>query len=171
MHTFIYDPKLYFYRNTLTGYALIAIALYSIFEIVTNFGLSIWLVILLVSAYGAINQFVTVANPREAGVSGDTIYFTDGRIKHTYEISQLKSFQIKEIGINGSIFIRIADTKGMRARYWLAYRYFNDSDKLLAEMYYIERKLNPDHIKFRGRDEWGKERPDYTKQLDTESTI
>ncbi len=162
MHVFEYDPKLYLYRNTLTGYALIAIALYSVFQIVTDFGISIWLIVLLVSVYGAINQFVTVANPREVGVSEHQIYFTDGRIKHTYEISQLTSFQIKEIGINGSIFIRVADNKGMRSRYWLAYRYFNDRDELLAECYYIERKLNPNHIKFRGREDWGAQRPSYS---------
>lgn len=159
MNIFTFDKSRYFTRNVLPGYFMLAIAVYSLFSWVTNFGFNLWPFVLVVSIYGAANQFLLIANPQEIRVDDKTVSFSAMGRTHTYEIADLEYFHIKEMTISDMVWVRAKDNHGHSGRYWVHYYFIDRKMDLLAELYYIERGLHPTHIKFRGRDEWGANRP------------
>lgn len=112
---------------------------------------------IVISIYGILNTFIFNSNPRDVVINDKTISFVSiGESK--YNIDQLKIFILKELA-NSQFYIRVEDEQGKHGRYWVQYYYFSDREELIKELYYIEKKVHPSSLKFRGREDMFNHRP------------
>lgn len=167
-----YDDKRYFSRFVLTGYFMIAAALYCAFKFITLVGSSQWAVVYLFffasAVYGSANTLLLNANPKEIIFTDDSVSFTGYSKTHTYKISDLEYFRVKELPSNYQLFVRLGTKDGVKRRYWISYDKMESGGDIIAECHYIERKLNPSNIKFKGWDR-GLARPDWGKNEGAEN--
>ena len=156
----IYTFEKQAYRNKveLIGYLMIAILLYSVFQIVFVAPGILFILMAVVSGYGIMNTYVTKSNPRTITVTDNRITFSSFGEK-TFQIDSLKFFRVKLVSPNYQILVRAHDGQGNRGRFWVTYAHFNDKLDLLEEFNYLERKVHPDSLRMRGRDKMGACRP------------
>ena len=155
-----YTYEWHFYRNKVLfmTYALIAILLYSLYQIAVNGINPLWLIISAPCCYGIKNTFLTKSVPRQIIVDDETITFKSYGQK-TIRIDSLQLFRVKSSTPNYQIFVRAADGEGNKGNFWITYNYFNDKQDLLEELNFLERKAHPDSLRLRGRDQIGVRRP------------
>lgn len=152
-----YDPKRYQFKVVYTGYFLILIAVVLTGLFIKDSSQLLYLFGVIVAVYGAINTFFLKSNP-------GTIFIDDQKIKFisfgeaVYDVSELIRFQVKEFA-NAQFYIRVEDKNGQKGRYWVSYYYFSDQEELIDELYFIEKKVHPTNIKFRGRENMFNVRP------------
>ncbi len=151
---YVYNSKRYFTRYTLVGYFMILVAIYCAFTFFQRMNTSPYAALYLffgaAAVYGTLNTFVFGANPKEVIFSDESITFISPWHKHSYRIDELQYFHVKEMPSNYQAFVRVGTKNGTKRRYWISYDHMENGKDIIAECLYIERKLNPSHIKFRG---------------------
>lgn len=159
-----YEGKRYQFSVVFVGYLMIAIALVLGILFIMNSKQYIFLFGLVVAIYGVLNTFVFKSNPRDIVIDDKSISFVSfGEAK--YNIYELKTFKLKEFA-NAQFYIRVEDKEGKHGRYWVQYYYFSDREELIDELYYIEKKVHPTNLKFRGRENMFNLRPCYEVKID-----
>lgn len=167
--TYIYEPKGYRFRVVLIGYLLIVIALALIIMYALEPTQFIYLFGVCAAVYGALNTFVFKSNPREVVIDDESVSFVSfGEAK--YDIKKLKTFNVREFA-NAQFYIRVEEEGGKRGRYWVHYYYFEDREELINELYCIEKRVHPDNLKFRGRDNMFNLRPCYVQKATAEQEL
>lgn len=147
--TYSYDPERFKFKVVFSGYILIASVLIFTVLFAMNPSQLLYLFGIGISAYGAVNTFVLKSNPKEIVIDDNSIDFKSfGEVK--FDIESLDRFVIKEFA-NAQFYIRVADNKGKKARFWVSYYYFSDREDLIDELYVIEKRIHPNSLKFRGR--------------------
>jgi hypothetical protein len=58
------------------------------------------------------------------------------------------------------VLVRLEDINKKNGAFWVTYSQFNDKMDLIAEFDYLEKKIHPDSLRFRGRKGMGDKRPD-----------
>lgn len=157
-----YQPKRYFTQVTLVGFVLLAALVVGVVKFLMAPGLNIWILVIAAAAYGSANTFLFKSNPNEVLFDDQTVTFSSPYGKAVYEIDQLADFNIREFAPNYQLFIRCRDKKGQHGRYWVNYYFFNDKVDMIQEFHYIERKIRPTALKFRGRPDMGAQRPGWS---------
>ncbi|MDR1389757.1 MAG: HAD family hydrolase [Treponema sp.] len=159
----IYEYNKYAYRNkvTMINYIVMGLFAYSVFKIASapqSTWTVIWILALVVSLYTLYNSFVRKSNPRLITISDDTICFASyGEI--SFETEKLSMFRVKVTTPNYQILVRIEDTNSRKGTFWVTYSFFNDKLDLISEFDFLERKVHPDSLRFRGRGKMGASRP------------
>lgn len=148
---------MYRYKVVYTGYILMIIFFFSVYQCLLSFS-ALWLLFAGVSLYGSINTFVTQSNPRRIVVTDSTIAFQSFG-ERRFSVSELTRFHVRTSVAGYQVFIKAADCNGKTGRFWVNYSLFNDGQDLLKEFAYLERKVNPDSLRLQGRPELGKSRP------------
>ena len=128
---------------------LLAYCLYRLFWVGTN--MALWVLAAAVCVYGLTNSLLRKSNPRTITVSDDEIVFASFGEKR-FEVNKLIKFRVKVVTPNYQIVVRVEDSDRQRGTFWVLYSQFNDKLDLLAEFDYLEKKVHPSSLRFRGRD-------------------
>lgn len=159
---YVYQPKRYLTQVTLVGFVLLGALVVGLVKFLMNPGLNIWILVIVAAAYGSANTFLFKSNPNEVLFDDETVTFSSPYGKVVYTIDQLEDFNIREFAPNYQLFIRCRSKDGKHGRYWVNYYFFNDSKDMIQEFHYIERKIRPTALKFRGRPNMGAQRPGWS---------
>jgi hypothetical protein len=135
---------------------LLAYCLYRLFGVGTNRVL--WALLAVVCVYGLTNSLLRKSNPRTITVSDDEIVFASFGEKR-FEVNKLTKFRVKVVTPNYQIVVWVEDSDRRRGTFWVPYSQFNDKLDLLAEFDYLEKKVHPGSLRFRGRETQGAARP------------
>lgn len=157
----IYEFEKNAYRNkvVLINYLLIAICGYAIYRIVfAPKYAALWALAAGICVYALVNSYLRKANPRIITVTDDEIIFASFGEKR-FETAKLTKFRVKVSTPNYQVLVRVADSEGRRGSFWVIYALFSDKMDLLKEFDYLERKVHPESLRFRGRDKLGVSRP------------
>ena len=157
----VYECSKIAYQNKvlLVNYIMIGIlgyCLYRIFFVGSN--TILWLLGAAVCVYSLTNCFIKKSNPRIIRISDEEIVFSSFGEKR-FEIAKLVKFRLKVATPNYQVIIRVEDSNKRHGSFWVIYSQFNDKKNLLAEFDYIEKKIHPDSLRFRGRGAMGDVRP------------
>ncbi|MDR0583913.1 MAG: hypothetical protein LBG57_06145 [Treponema sp.] len=157
----IYEFEKNAYRNkvVLINYLLIGIFCYAIYRIVfvPKYAL-LWALAVGICVYALANSYLRKANPRIIKVTDEEIVFSSFGEKR-FEIAKLTRFRVKVSTPNYQVLVRVADSEGRQGSFWVVYALFSDKMDLLKEFDYLERKVHPESLRFRGRDKLGVSRP------------
>jgi hypothetical protein len=149
------------YRNKvlLINYILVGILGYSIYRLlIASAYTTLWAIAAVICVYALVNSFLRKSNPRIITISDEEIVFSSFGEKR-FEIKKLTKFRVKVTSPNYQVLVRAADSEKRQGSFWIIYPYFNDKKDLIAEFDYLERKIHPDSLRFRGRDKLGLSRP------------
>jgi hypothetical protein len=135
---------------------ILAYCLYRVLVVQTNTAL--WAMAAAVCVYGLANSFLRKSNPRIIKISDEKIVFSSFGEK-SFEIARLTKFRVKVSTPNYQVLIRVEDSDKRQGAFWVTYSQFNDKLDLLAEFDYLEKKVHPGSLRFRGRDALGNARP------------
>lgn len=162
--TYSYDSDRYRFKVVIASYIMIAVVIILTILFILRPTQYIYLLGIGAAIYGILNTYVFKSYPRDVVITDDFISFVSfGEIK--YDINQLTTFNVREFA-NAQFFIRVEDRNGKRGRYWVFYYYFSDREEMINELYYIEKKIHPKNIKFRGREDMFNIRPCYHVKAD-----
>lgn len=162
--TYSYDRGRYRFKVVIASYIMIAVAIILTILFILRPTQYIYLLGIGAAIYGTLNTYVFKSYPRDVVITDDSISFVSfGEVK--YDINQLTTFNVREFA-NAQFFIRVEDKNGKRGRYWVFYYYFSDREEMINELYYIEKKVHPKNIKFRGREDMFNTRPCYHIKAD-----
>ena len=154
-----YEKNAYRYKVLMVNYIMVAILgyfLYRIFFVGTN--TILWALGSAVCVYALANTYLRKSNPRIIRVSDEEIVFESFGEKR-FEINKLIKFRLKVSTPNYQVLIRLEDTDRRHCTFWVTYSQFSDKLDLIAEFNYLERKIHPDSLRFRGKADMGKTRP------------
>jgi hypothetical protein len=157
----IYEFEKNSYRNKvlLVNILLIPIMGYCLYRaIFVQTNAILWLIAVAVCVYALVNSFLKKSNPRIITINDDEIIFSSFGEKR-FSISKLTKFRVKVSTPNYQILVRVADSEKRHASFWVTYSLFSDKMDLIAEFDYLERKIHPDSLRFRGRGKMGQSRP------------
>jgi hypothetical protein len=157
----IYEFEKNAYRNKvlMINYLLIAILGYALYRVVFVPKYTVlWALAIAVCVYALANSFLRKGNPRIIKVSDEEIVFSSFGEKR-FEIAKLTKFRVKISTPNYQVLVRLADSDGRQGSFWVIYAFFNDKMDLIGEFDYLERKIHPESLRFRGRDKMGISRP------------
>jgi hypothetical protein len=157
----IYEFEKGAYRNKvlIINYLLIAILAYALYRVVFVPKYAVlWALAIAVCVYALANSFLRKSNPRIIKVSDDEIVFSSFGEKR-FEIAKLTKFRVKVSTPNYQVLVRVADSDGRQGSFWIIYSFFSDKMDLIGELDYLERKIHPESLRFRGRDKLGLVRP------------
>jgi hypothetical protein len=149
------------YRNkiVLVNYILIGILCYAVYRLIFAPAYApLWAAAAAVCVYALANSFFRKANPRLITVNDTEIVFSSFGEKR-FEIALLTKFRVKVVTPDYQVLVRLADSEKRQGSFWVVYSLFNDKKDLLAEFDYLERKIHPDSLRFRGRAKLGLSRP------------
>ncbi len=147
--TYTYEPSKYKFKIVIMGYAVIFFGLFCLIQWLRAPGLNLYIFGVIAAIYGTFNTFIQKCNPSAITVDDESITFHAFGEKK-YLISDFEMFNIRE-NANAQFFIRIKDRAGKAQRYWVNYYYFSEREDLINELYHIQMQIEPDNIKFRGR--------------------
>lgn len=156
--TYSYLSSKYKVHVVFLGYFMVVIAVFCAIKLIIKPELNIYVLAFVAAAYGAANTFIFKSNPKDIIIDDDTISFVSpfGEVK--YDIKRLVNFQVKDFA-NAQFYIRAAQDDGKKSRFWIAYYYFNDRNDLMREFYYIQKKVDPKNIIYKGREKMFMYRP------------
>ena len=155
--TYSYDLSRYRFKVEIASYIMIAVAIILTILFILHPTQYIYLIGIGAAIYGTLNTYVFKSYPRDIVITDEFISFVSfGEVK--YDINQLITFNVREFA-NAQFFVRVEDRNGKHGRYWVSYYYFSDREELINEIYFIEKKIHPKNIKFRGREEMFNTRP------------
>jgi hypothetical protein len=154
---YTFDARSYQWKVVNTGYILIVILAYSTYMCIASFSY-LWLLFAGVSLYGILNTFVTKSNPRRIIITDQQITFRSFGEKK-YQINELTKFRMRTSVAGCQVYLLVNDKNRNEGRFWVNYSLFNDKADLLKEFDYLERKVQPDALRFQGRPELGRHRP------------
>jgi hypothetical protein len=157
----VYEFEKGAYRNKvlMINYLLIGILGYALYRVifVPKYAV-LWMLAIAVCVYALANAFLRKSNPRTIAISDDEIVFSSFG-ERRFDIKKLTKFRVKVVTPNYQIMVRLADSDKRQGSFWVIYSFFNDKKDLLAEFDYLERKVHPGSLRFRGRDKLGLSRP------------
>ncbi|MGB4984385.1 MAG: hypothetical protein WBO70_01245 [Erysipelotrichaceae bacterium] len=151
MKKYIYDRSSYKYKVIAPGILGGIVLFISIAKIVINPQDYVWLAGFTVGLYTFWEVFVSLANPSEVIFDGDLIIFSSFGKQHSFNISEIKSFKVKEFFQAKKAFIRIDDPGFLKGRYWVNCRLFNDTDELFKRICNLEVQIEPNGLKAQAR--------------------
>jgi predicted membrane metal-binding protein len=160
-----YDKAAYRNKVLLVNIALVLILGYCLYKVIfggTN--VYLWLLAVAICVYALANSFLRKSNPRVITISDDEIVFASFGEKR-FEIQKLIKFRVKVSTPNYQVLIRLEDSDKKFGSFWVTYSQFNDKLDLLAEFDYLEKKVHPDSLRFRGRSGMGNKRPEQNAAL------
>lgn len=148
MKRYIYQKKYYDFKVVYIGYFVIAIGLFSLYQLITT-GNALYAFILIVCAYQIINTFVSLSNPEEVEIGRDHIAFKGFGKTHLYRFDEIEDFRVKEFVMAKKIYLRINKDSGhlLKGRYWIDCLYFSDGEELFRYLIKKEDEIHPDTIK------------------------
>jgi hypothetical protein len=155
------------YRNKvlLINYILVGILGYSVYRLlIASAYTALWAIAAAICVYALANSFLRKSNPRIITISDEEIVFSSFGEKR-FEIEKLTKFRVKITSPNYQVLVRLADSEKRQGSFWVIYPFFNDKKDLIAEFDYLERKIHPDSLRFRGRDKLGLSRPPQNHEL------
>jgi len=156
-----YDKKAYRNKVVLINYLLVPILGYSLYRIFfAGTNTIMWLLAAAICVYSLANSFLRKSNPRIIKVSDEEIVFSSYGEKR-FEISKLIKFRVKVLSPNYQILVRVEDSDKQQGAFWVTYSLFSDKKDLLAEFDYLEKKVHPNSLRFRGRAGMGNARPEF----------
>ena len=149
MGAYNYDNKKYRNSITITGVFCLLLAFYSIYMLI-NGNYAFWIVI-LICLYQINNTFFSISNPKTILIENDEIIFSAYGRSHSYIISEISEFKVKEIEHYKKMYIRINDSSIFKGRYWINCRCFSNGKDLWDYFAYLEYLKEPTQLKFRAR--------------------
>lgn len=154
---YIFNERQYFRKVTMIGYFMAIAAAYCLIQVFLNLGTStastiVYLLFGAAAAYGCLNTFLLGSNPNEVDFTDDSVTFLSPGKTHSYHVSELEYFRVREMPANFQLFVRVGVKNGPQRRYWVNYDNMENGKDIIGEFHYIERKIHPDGIKFRGWD-------------------
>ena len=154
-----FEKNAYRYKVLLVNYLLIPIMAYCLYKALwVGANAALWAMGAAVCAYALINSFFRKSNPRVIRISDETITFSSFGEK-SFEISKLVKFRLKVTTPNYQVLVRLEDSDRQSGSFWVTYSQFSDKLDLLAELDYLEKKIHPTSLRFRGRKGRGDARP------------
>ena len=154
-----FEKNSYRYKVLLVNYLLIPILAYCLYKALwVGTNAVLWAMGAAVCAYGLLNSFLRKSNPRVIKISDETITFSSFGDK-SFEINKLVKFRVKVTTPNYQVLVRLEDSDKRNGSFWVTYSQFSDKLDLLAEFDYLEKKIHPDSLRFRGRKGRGDVRP------------
>ena len=158
----VYEYNKNAYRNKvlIVNYLMIPLLLYFIYRIFfTGGNVYLWGFLAVICIYSLTNSFVRKSNPRIIKVTDEEIIFSSFGEKR-FEVDQLTKFRVKVSTPNYQVMVRVEDVNRKNGAFWVTYSQFNDKMDLIAEFDYLEKKVHPDSLRFRGRKGMGDKRPE-----------
>jgi hypothetical protein len=157
----VYEFEKNAYRNKvlLVNVLLIPIlgyCLYRIFFVSKNS--IIWLIAAAVCVYALASSLLRKSTPRIIKINDEEIVFSSFGEKR-FEIAKLTKFRVRVSTPGYQVLVRLEDSDRRKGSFWVTYGQFNDKKDLLAEFDYLEKKIHPDSLRFRGRGKMGDKRP------------
>ncbi|WP_207302682.1 hypothetical protein [Olsenella sp. Marseille-P4559] len=107
--------------------------------------------VLIVASYQVWNTFVAIANPQDVIIDEDSITFGAFGRRDRFAFADIKSFNVREVGGNARIYVRVNGGGLLRGRYWLQTLYMSDGEELFQWMEDFEYRVEPDSLKARAR--------------------
>jgi hypothetical protein len=158
-HVYEFEKNAYRNKVLMINYLLIAILCYALYRVIFEPAYAVlWALAIVICVYALVNSFLRKGNPRIITVTDEEIVFSSFGEKR-FEIAKLTKFRVKVSTPNYQVLVRVADSEGRRGSFWVIYSLFSNKLDLLKEFDYLERKVHPDSLRFRGRDKLGISRP------------
>ena len=154
MKRYRYDQAKFNVSVTATGafcLALCVISNLSIIGVISLIPAALGVLILIVAGYQTWNTFVAIANPQDVIVDDDSISFCAFGRTDRYAFEDIKSFNVREVGGDAKVYVRVNGGGLLRGRYWLQLLYMNDGKELFQWIEDFEYKLDPNSLKARAR--------------------
>ena len=160
--TYVYQPREYFWKVTLTGIVAAVVFAASPFLIFSSPHLrNFILFVMLVTGYTLLNTFFARCYPSQIILEDDGISFVSYGRTIKYRFDEIKRFMVKDWRGSGRMYIRINDSTLLRGRYWLYLRRCNDGEELFIYLLKLEYKTHPDSWKAKA---WDSTRPNENKE-------
>ena len=141
---------------------------YFIYRVITSqANVILWALGAAICIYSLANSYIRKSNPRVIRISDEEIIFSSIGEK-CFEISKLTKFRVKVSTPNYQVVVRVEDENKQQGAFWVTYSQFNDKMDLIAEFDYLEKKIHPDSLRFRGRSGIGDKRPECAAPLTTD---
>ena len=164
-----YDKKTYRFKVIIINMLFVPILGYCIYRIIfVEVNAILWALAGIVCIYALSNTFIKKSNPRIITISDEKIVFSSFGEK-SFEINKLTRFRVRASTPKYQVFIRVEDSDKRHASFWVTYSQFNDKLDLLAEFDYLEKKIHPDSLRFRGKADMANARPPTVKMESTEA--
>jgi hypothetical protein len=157
----VYEYNKTAYRNKvlLPNFLMVPILGYCLYRvIIVGTNIYLWAMGAIVCIYSLANAFLLKKNPRIITVSDDEIVFSSFGEKR-FEISKLTKFRVRVTTPKYQVMIRLEDSDRRYGSFWVTYSQFNDKQDLIAEFDYLEKKVHPTSLRFKGRSGIGNKRP------------
>ena len=160
--TYVYQPREYFWKVTLTGIIAAVVLAASPFLIFANPHLrNLLLFVMLVTSYTLFNTFIARCYPSKIILEEDGISFVSYGRTVKYRFDEIKRFMVKDWRGSGRMYIRINKPSLLQGRYWLYLRRCNDGEELFLYLLKLEYKTHPDSWKSKA---WDSTRPNENKE-------
>ena len=155
-----YNKTSYKYKVQMTNILMVPLLGYFVYRVITSeTNVVLWVLGAVICIYSLANSFIRKSNPRVIRISDDEIVFSSFGEK-CFEINKLIKFNVKVSTPNYQVVVRVEDVNRQHGAFWVTYSQFNDNMDLLAEFDYLEKKINPDSLRLRGKIGMGDRRPD-----------
>jgi len=166
-----YNKTAYQNKVIMINIFLILILGYCLFKIIfAGTNIYLWIFAAVICIYALVNSFIRKGNPRKIIITDDEIVFSSFGEKR-FEINKLTKFRLKVSTPNYQVIIRLEDSDKRTGSFWVTYSQFNDKMDLIAEFDFLEKKIHPDSLRFRGRSGKGDKRPDPPGSIDMPNTV
>ncbi|MDO4311741.1 MAG: hypothetical protein Q4C52_01510 [Eubacteriales bacterium] len=149
MHTYKYDPKVFFVKITVTAGFCVLIFAYAILHLVMGDMPILWGATAIVSGYFVWESFVSIANPSKVEVNDSGIIFSAYGREHRYNWEEVRRFKCKPLASGTKMFVRINEAGIFRGRYWVNCYYYSDGEELFKFLYNKEIEIDPEGLKAR----------------------
>lgn len=146
MKQYRYSRKFFNTEVTMTGVICSILAILALVMMVLNVMAPLFMVVFIVALYQVFNTFYTNSNPEIVEISDSSISFSSYKRKDTYELDDIFSFKVRQIG-GGKFYIRINKYSVKKGRYWVATKRMNDSKELAEWITNFELQVHPDSLK------------------------
>jgi hypothetical protein len=157
----VYEFEKNAYRNKvlLINFLLVPILGYCLYRLIfVQTNTVIWLFASIVCIYALVSSVLRKSTPRIITINDEEISFSSFGEKR-FEIAKLTKFRVRVTTPDYQILVRLEDSDKRHGSFWVTYGQFNDKKDLLAELDFLEKKIHPDSLRFRGRGKMGDTRP------------
>ncbi|MCL2588753.1 MAG: hypothetical protein FWD84_05010 [Oscillospiraceae bacterium] len=159
---YIYNPREYFWKVTLTGIVAVLALLASVVLILTTQEMvALYAIIILVCGYTIINTFIAKVYTSEVLLEEDGISFVAYGKTVKYRFDEIKRFMVKDWRGSGRMYVRVNQSSLLGGRYFLYCNRCNDGDELFLYILKLEYKTHPDSWKSKA---WDSTRPKESKE-------
>lgn len=155
---YVYSPREYFWKVTLTGIVAICVFVASVALIVIGTDLNplLFAFIALVAGYTVFNTFVARTYPNQVLLEEDGISFSAYGKTTKYRFDEIERFMVKDWRGSGRMFIRVNKPGLLHGRYFLYCNRCNDGEELFLYILKLEYKTHPTSWKSKA---WDSTRP------------